>query len=77
MQIEIHMLLGCIAGLLAGRTIAGSNLGIVINGLIGLIGGCVGDIILRLSDIGSDNDLIYLITAFLVSAILISGLKNQ
>ncbi|QNK64564.1 GlsB/YeaQ/YmgE family stress response membrane protein [Pedobacter sp. PAMC26386] len=71
MHLLFHILLGGIAGWLAGKVMKGDGYGVIFDILLGLIGGWVGGALLGWFNIHTGGDISYLITAFLGAVLLV------
>ena len=70
MSIIIFLIIGAIAGWLAGQVMKGSGYGLIGNIIIGVIGAVVGGLIFDVLNIGGDGLLIPIVSAT-VGAILV------
>lgn len=70
MNIIIFLIIGAIAGWLAGQLMKGSGFGLVGNILMGVIGSVVGGFLFDVLDIGG-GDLIWQIISATVGAVLV------
>lgn len=70
MNIIIFLIIGAVAGWLAGQLMKGSGFGLVGNILMGVIGSVVGGFLFDVLDIGG-GDLIWQIISATVGAVLV------
>jgi len=71
MHMLFHILLGGVAGWLAGKVMKGDGYGVIFDILLGLIGGWVGGALLGWIGIHTGGDISYLVTAFLGAVLLV------
>ena len=71
----IFILIGCLAGFVAGKIMRGGGFGFIVNAVLGIIGGVVGGWLLDLLHI-SFGGLIGQIATAVIGAILILGIAS-
>ena len=71
----IFILIGCLAGFLAGKIMSGGGFGFIINSILGIVGGVVGGWLLSLLGI-SWGGLIGQIGTAVIGAIVILALAS-
>ncbi len=69
------LIIGAIAGALAGMFMRGGGYGIVGDIVVGIVGALIGGFVLSLFGIGADGLITTLITAFIGACILIAILR--
>jgi len=71
MEFLLWLLIGALAGFLAGRVMRGGGFGLLINILVGIAGGWLGGSVLGWFNIVFFGHIGYLITAFLGACLLL------
>ncbi len=71
----IFILIGCLAGFLAGKLMRGGGFGFIVNSVLGIIGGLVGGWLLSLIGI-SWGDLIGQIGTAVIGAVVILAIAS-
>ncbi len=72
MDIIYFLLIGALAGWLAGQVMKGGGFGLLGNMVVGVVGGVVGGYVFGLLGIGEDGSLIgSLVTSFVGAAVLL------
>jgi len=72
METVCFLLIGGVAGWLAGRFMKGGGFGVVGNIVVGILGGFVGGFLADMLGLGGDGGLVYsLITAFVGAVLLL------
>lgn len=66
-----HLILGGIAGFLAGKVMRGDGYGIIVDIILGLLGGWLGGKIGEILHINLGGSIGYLITAFVGAVVLV------
>ena len=75
MDLIYFLLIGGIAGWLAGNFMKGGGFGVIGNVIVGVIGGMLGGYVFGLLGIGEDGSLIgSLVTSFVGAVILLFGI---
>ena len=70
------LIIGAVAGWLAGKMMSGHGFGILADTIIGMVGAVVGGLILSLFNIGANGLLATLVTAFIGACIFIAVLRS-
>lgn len=76
MTILYVILIGAVAGWLAGVIMKGKGFGLLVNILLGILGAFVGDYLFGLLNISTGNDLIGSLITATVGAIVLVGLAR-
>lgn len=76
MTISYLILIGAVAGWLAGVIMKGKGFGLLVNILLGILGAFVGDYLFGLLNISTGNDLIGSLITATVGAIVLVGLAR-
>lgn len=75
MNLLVSLVVGLIAGALAGNFIRGRGFGLIGDTIVGLVGGLIGGIIFGLLGIDSSNILGSILISFVGAAVLLSLVK--
>ena len=71
-RLIISILIGCLAGFVAGKLMRGGGFGFIVNTVLGIIGGVVGGFLLSLLGITWDNLIGQIGTAIIGAAVIIA-----
>lgn len=72
MEIILFLIIGGIAGWLAGELVKGHGFGLVVNIVVGIVGSVVGGLLLGLLGLSADGNLLgQLVTATLGASVLL------
>ena len=72
MEVVYYLLIGGVAGWLAGQFLKGGGFGVLGNIVLGIVGGVVGGFVFGLLGLGSDGSMIgSLVTAFVGAVVLL------
>ena len=72
MELVYYLLIGGVAGWLAGQFLKGGGFGVLGNIVLGIVGGVVGGFVFGLLGLGSDGSMIgSLVTAFVGAVVLL------
>lgn len=75
MDLVYFLLIGAVAGWLAGRFMKGGGFGAIGNIIVGILGGVIGGYVFGLLGIGADGSLLgSLVTSFVGAVILLFGI---
>lgn len=72
----VSLIVGAIAGWLAGNAIQGRGFGLVGDTVVGLVGGFLGGLLFGLVGLGADNILGSIFVSFIGAAILLALAKS-
>ena len=74
-SIFVFLLVGLVAGFLAGKVVSGHGFGVLMDMVVGVIGAFLGGFIAGLMGIGATNIIMQIIVAFVGAVILLVILR--
>ena len=67
----LYLIIGCLAGFLAGKAMKGEGFGLIVDILLGIVGGWLGSFLFGLFSINIPGHMGELVTAFVGACILV------